>query len=533
MPKNTSPAVSLPRWARAELNLESTVKFNNPLQEARFYAVFTTPSKQERVVEGFWDGGNTWRARIAPDELGEWQVALHLAKANHEIVQSKSGAFVCRAAAGETPFENHGPVRLAANKRYLEHTDGTPFFWLADTAWNGPLRATDEEWALYLRERQRQKFTVIQWVATQWRAAPAGDNTGRLAFTGNEQITINPAFFQKMDQRVKTIARAGLLSAPVLLWAIGAGANPQINPGFGLPEDQAIKLARYMLARWSSYPVVWILAGDSNYLGERAERWRRIGQAVFGDHPHAPVAMHCGGQQWPAEEFRREPWLDILGYQSGHGDSDETWRWLAEGPPARDWAIEPRLFQLNLEPAYENHVAYHSHQQLTPSAVRRAVYWSLLNSPTAGVTYGGHGVWGWDDGSGPSVDHPNSGTPLPWQAALTMPGAEQMAHVRELFTNIEWWRLRPAPMLIVEQPGIPKITDAILASQSETGDLVVAYIPTGGTVSLRTASLRANLRAAWLNPRTGERTLIGAVDNTQIGRFQTPDPEDWVLLLTK
>ena len=132
MPKNITPSVSLPRWARAELNLESTLKFNHPLQEARFYAVFTTPSKQERVVEGFWDGGDTWRVRIAPDELGEWQVALYLANANHQIVQSKSGAFVCRAAAGETPFEVHGPIRLAANKRHLEHADGTPFFWLAD-----------------------------------------------------------------------------------------------------------------------------------------------------------------------------------------------------------------------------------------------------------------------------------------------------------------------------------------------------------------------------------------------------------------
>lgn len=533
MSKNVSTVKPIPRWARVELNLESTTKFANPIQEANLVATLIPPSKHERVLDGFWDGGNTWKVRFAPDEIGKWQVNLFLVNANSDVIQTATGSFVCGPADGDTPFELHGPLRLAPNKRHLEHVDGTPFFWLADTAWNGPLRATDEEWALYLGERQRQRFTAVQWVATHWRTAPTGDRLGQLAFTGVEQIRVNPAFFQRIDQRVKATTRAGLLNVPVLLWAVGAGPNPEVDPGFGLPEDQAILLARYMVARWSAYPVVWILAGDGKYQGDFAARWQRIGRAVFGDKPHAPVAMHCGGQQWPAEEFRHETWLDILGYQSGHGDNDDTWRWIVDGPPARNWSVEPRLFQLNLEPPYENHLAYHSREPHPPAAVRKAIYWSLLNGPTAGVTYGGHGVWGWDDGSGPPVAHPNTGTPLPWQQALTMPGAEQMAQVAELLTELAWWRLRPASFLIVDQPGASDVKQTILAAQSETGDLVVAYIPQGGLVSVRTASLKAGLNATWFNPRTGERTPIGPVDNTQVGRFQTPDDEDWVLVLTK
>ena len=533
MAKSGSMAKAIPRWARVELNLESNTKFANPIQEATLMAAVIPPSKHERAVEGFWDGGNTWKIRFAPDEIGEWQSNLFLVKRDGEVLQTASGHFVCGPASGDTPFELHGPIRLAANKRHLEHADGTPFFWLADTAWNGPLRSTEAEWELYLRERQRQKFTAVQWVATQWRAAPDGDQQGQLAFTGHEQIAINPAFFQRMDQRIKTTTRAGLLNVPVLLWAIGAGSNPTVDPGFGLPEDQAILLARYMVARWSAYPVVWILAGDGKYQGGYAERWRRIGRALFNDKPHAPVAMHCGGQQWPAEEFRREQWLDILGYQSGHGDGEETWRWLAEGPPARDWSVEPRLFQLNLEPAYENHVAYQSGQPHAPQAVRRAIYWSLLNAPTAGVTYGGHGIWGWDDGSGPPVDHPNSGTPLPWRQALTMPGAEQMAQVATLFSKIEWWRLRPEPLLVVNQPGAEAVTQTIMAAQAEAGDLVVVYLSVGGAVAIRTTRLKPNLQASWFNPRTGERAPIGPVDNTQIAHFQAPDQEDWVLIMSR
>lgn len=58
-----------------------------------------------------------------------------------------------------------------------------------------------------------------------------------------------------------------------------------------------------------------------------------------------------------------------------------------------------------------------------------------------------------------------------------MPGAEQMAQVAELLTKLDWWRLRPASFLIVDQPGASDVKQTILAAQSETGDLVVAYIP--------------------------------------------------------
>ena len=48
-------------------------------------------------------------------------------------------------------FDREGPrhgVRLTAG------------YWLADTAWNGPLLSTDADWGLYLKERSAQKFTA-------------------------------------------------------------------------------------------------------------------------------------------------------------------------------------------------------------------------------------------------------------------------------------------------------------------------------------------------------------------------------------
>ena len=102
--------------------------------------------------------------------------------------------------------------------------------------------------------------------------------------------------------------RAGLLNVPVMLWAINGGSNPQVEPGVSLPDEQAILLARYMLARWGANNVLWILAGDGDYRGPNAQKWKKIGRAVFGDIPqHAPVTMHPGGMQWVWEEFKDEP----------------------------------------------------------------------------------------------------------------------------------------------------------------------------------------------------------------------------------
>ncbi|MEZ4709566.1 MAG: DUF4038 domain-containing protein [Caldilineaceae bacterium] len=524
--------MQIAQWHCLELTFQSTASYANPLQEVEFSADFSGPTGETQTIRGFWDGGAVWRVRFAPNAVGEWRYETRCADAANDGLHAQSGQFTCTPPTHETRFTQHGPVRLAANKRHLEHADGTPFFWLADTAWNGPLRSTKEEWDHYLQVRTRQRFSAVQWVTTQWRAAPDGDIEGGRAYAGdNSRIEINPAFFQRLDERVAATARAGLLNVPVLLWTLGSAETLHVNPGHSLPEDQAVLLVRYMVARWGAYPVVWILPGDGNYGGEKAERWQRIGRAAFGPEAHAPVALHCCGMHFPAAEFRDEAWLDMLGYQSGHGDSVDTLQWIVSGPPAQEWRNEPRLFYINLEPPYENHVAYQSGRPHNAHSVRRATYWSLLNAPTAGVTYGGHGVWGWDDGSAPPVDHPRSGIPLPWGGALTMPAAEQMAHLVDFFASIRWWELRPAPELLAAQPGAADVHKYVLASRSQSGDLAVVYTPAGGTIVLNAAVLPAQFDAVWVEPRAGQQLPATSTTAGDHILFETPSEQDWILFI--
>lgn len=517
------------KYDRFEAVFESATAYDNPLQQAALTVTFTNPKGEAFKVPGFWDGGKTWRARFQPTQTGAWKYEATCSDAANQGLHQQRGEFTVTAAKGDHRFAQHGPVRVSDDGRYFQHDDGTPFFWMGDTAWNGPLLSSAADWELYLKERTRQKFSGVQWVATQFRAAPDGDANKQPAYTGTDKIAINTAFFQRLDAKVDAMTKAGLLSAPVLLWAINGGGNPKINPGVSLPEDQAILLARYMVARWSGTPSFYLLGGDADYRGSKADKWLRIGRAVFDDIHHAPVTMHPGGMQWVWKEFIEEKWFNVVGYQSGHGDDERTLRWIFEGPLTEDWMKLPHRPFINLEPPYENHVAYQSKTPLTPDAVRRAVYWSLLCAPPAGVTYGGHGVWGWDDGTKPPTDHAGTGIPLPWQKALTMLGAEQMAHCTTFFTSIDWWKLRPAPVMVVGNPGAGKPAKHLAGAKSDDKELCVIYIPEERTVEIKLDSMPPSPNVSWFNPRTGEKSPAVAVVTASTCQFPTPSEGDWIL----
>ena len=532
MPRALGAAeASVPRWTAFEATFQSTVTYPNPLQQARLQVVFTPPQGDPIKVDGFWDGGQTWRVRFAPGQSGAWSFTTACSDAANAGLHRQAGRFNCTEPSGTTRFQQHGPVRVSEDGFSLQHADGTPFFYLADTAWNGPLLSTDDDWAFYLKERARQKFSAVHWVATPWRAAPDGDLDKQLAYTGKEKIEINPKFFQRLDAKAAAVNQAGLLNVPVLLWAIGHGQNPAVNPGWSLPEDQAILLARYMVARWQADAVLWILPGDGHYFGAEGDKWKRIGRAVFGDIAHAPVSLHPQGRHWNWFEFQGEQWLNVIGYQSGHGDADEDLRWLMDGPLTKDWKNAPHRPFINLEPPYEHHLAYKSRQPITADFTRRALYWSLLNAPTAGVSYGGHGVWGWDDGTKPPTDHPGAGTPLPWKKALIMPAAEQMTNLYTFFTSIDFPHLRPMPEAIVNNPGTQNPRKFIAAARTEKKDLTLVYVPEDRTVEVLLDALPPSPEVRWWNPRTGEKSAAVAVVTDRTCQFPTPAEGDWILIM--
>jgi len=55
-------------------------------------------------------------------------------------------------------------LQITPNRRFLQHADGSPFFYLGDTAWELFHRLTLAEADRYLTNRAAKGFTVIQAV---------------------------------------------------------------------------------------------------------------------------------------------------------------------------------------------------------------------------------------------------------------------------------------------------------------------------------------------------------------------------------
>lgn len=55
-------------------------------------------------------------------------------------------------------------LKVSLDQRYLQTTEGNPFFWLGDTAWELFHRLNREEADLYLEDKANKGFTIIQAV---------------------------------------------------------------------------------------------------------------------------------------------------------------------------------------------------------------------------------------------------------------------------------------------------------------------------------------------------------------------------------
>ena len=303
------------------------------------------------------------------------------------------------------------------------------------------------------------------------------------------------------------------------------------DPGQVLSEAAAIRFCRYLQARWGAYQVVWMVGGDGCYAKDgTVERWQRIGQAVFGDRHDRLATMHPCGQTWVKPEFGGEPWFDFVGYQSGHGDSDEHLNWLVQGPPAQDWASEPVMPVINLEPNYETHPSYHGGGVFEAYEVRRASYWSLLVSPPAGVTFGHNAIWVWPSKPEPAENHNNIGIVQPWSTALATAGVRSMSILGQFFAKIPWWQLRPAQQILVAQPGAENPQHFVAAAQTADQKLTVIYLPRGVPATVVTEKLGEATNASWFNPRAGEWTKLHLTTMAE-QTLVPPDDEDWLIVI--
>jgi hypothetical protein len=521
------PVADAVQWVAHELTFVSDRERKDPFWDVDVRVELTSPSGASSRVDAFWDGDRSWRARLRLPETGRWRWRLVCSDEGDSGLRG-SGEVECVAYQGANPVYVHGPVKVADDGWSLAHADGTPFLWIGDTVWNGLIRSEADDWESYLETRRAQGFSAIQFFSTHWRAL-ATDPTGQPSFHEEGRFAPNPRFYQRLDPKVEAIARHGLLAYAIVVLSLY-----DEEPGWVWPAEQLVRFARWLRARWGAYHMSWTLGGDGGFTGARAEeRFWPIGRAAYSDPAEALVTMHPRGWTWSGPEFRNEPWVTFLSWQSGHSDDLTKVRWLPDGDVARDWATPPAKPIINLEPNYEDHPSYDSGLRFTAHEVRRAAYWSLLVAPTAGVTYGHFSLWAWagkGETVGQGIRRQSEYVLEPWWTLLDTPGTRSMTVVRRYFETGNWWNLRPAQELILEQPGDQDVLRFLTAARTGDGSWTVIYAPLGGRIALP-ADATAGRSVRWFDPRTGSWRGARATDDggTERAIFNAPDEDDWVL----
>lgn len=504
------PIVS--KWDRFEQSWRSSVVYANPPRQATLTFLFVSPLGETNVVAAFWDGGQTWRVRFSPNQPGRWSYRSFCSDGFNQGLHGRSGAFLCTAATGHDRFTQHGPVRLARDRRHFAHEDGTPFLWLTDSTRDGARISDPDSWQTYARIRATQRFTGIQWAV-----GPGADANNQSAFTGRDRIRLNPEFFQRLDAKIEILNRAGLLSVITLFRAAdrqAAGA---------LTQEQLTLLARYTAARWSAYNVAWLWFVEGNEAPD-VECCQRAGRSAYNVTAHAPVIVVPLDRSF--SPFRDEKWVDAFGFV---GDRNEALlAKLLTGPLAAEWRREPARPLIDVEIARENRLRS-DQTRVTAQDVRRALWWSLLLAPPAGAGYSADRVISWDR-SRESAPEGKPGGNLPaWQQALFLPGARQMAAAAAILDSFEFWRLRPVPRAVAPGADDSGSRAGIAAAATDANDPGLVYVPDGGVLRLFRDRLPPLPVVDWINPQSGEQTAAVALVEGRICQFAAPGPGDWLL----
>lgn len=515
------------KWQKYELIFSSNILYENPPQEVhRFEVTFTSPTGIKKTINGFWDGNTIWKARFMPGETGKWEYETTCSDTKNTSLDKQTGSFFCKSGNNQKPIYSSGPIINPKGTFSLTHTDGTPFFWLACTAWNGCLKSTDEEWDKYLTNRLNNNYTAIQVVTTQWRGCDKSSE-GLVAFEGCGRIRINPDFFRLIDRKIDKINEYGLVAAPVVLWALQSGAGRELSPGYYLPDDQAILLAKYIVARYGANHVVWFLGGDGNYTGTHEQRWKTIGRAVFDGSHQGIVAQHPQGRSWIGEIYRDEPWLDIIGYQSSHSNEEGTVNWITKGPMSQKWSDLPARPIINLEPLYEE-----IRSGTTEKDVRQASYWSLFATPVAGITYGANGIWPWLRKGEKILNHGDASGTSTWDVSINLPGSIQTGYLAGFITEFAWWNFFPAQELLIEQPGDKIFNEFVSIVKTTDNNTILAYLPAKQTIKIRKPD-NHNYSPRWFDPVKNIYTDGNAIDDGSILTITSPADSDFLLILEK
>ena len=515
-----------------EWSYVSGKQYSDPFNQVDLDAVITLPSGGEERVPGFWAGDSTWRVRYAPPVSGLYRIRSVCSDPKNRDLHDQSLTLNVQPYSGNNPHYKHGVLKVGADQRHFQHADGTPFFWLGDTWWMALCKRLSwpDGFETLTADRVHKGFTMVQIVAGLYPDMEPFDERGanESGFPWDRDYTrINPAYFDTADVRIQHLADHGLAACIVGFW------------GYFIPRmgvEKVKKHWRYLVARWSAYPVVWCLAGEGTmpyYLSKTPEQdaetqkhgLTELARYVRSIDPHHhPITIHPSSSARLCVDDPAVLDFDML--QTGHDDRQSAPNTIET--INRSLAASPKM------PVLVGEVCYEGIQEASRQEVERYMFWAALLSGAGGHTYGANGIWQVNTREKPYGLSPHGhswGGPA-WDIAAQLPGSGQLGLAKALLTRYSWWKLETQPDLITPRWSKENYWSPFAAQIP--GEAALAFIPAfngGGSFH----NLKAgSYRAFFFNPTDGTETEIGVITPDAGGSWkiaEVPIFQDWVVVL--
>ncbi|MDR1981481.1 MAG: glycoside hydrolase family 140 protein [Tannerellaceae bacterium] len=431
--------------------------------------------------------------------------------------------------AGASVNFAHGKLEVSKNDRYLQHKDGTPFFYLADTAWELFHRLNEQEAETYLENRRAKGFTVIQAVILpELDGLHTPNAMGETPLKDIREVIPNEAYFKWVDKVIRMAEAKGLYVGLLPTWGDKVdnrqwGIGPEIfNPAY------AQAYGAWLGKRYRNFKnIIWINGGDRWGGDGNYANWDALAKGIKSVDKNHLMTYHPLGEHSSAQWFHNNTWLDFNMAQTGHcRRSYEIYERLI----VKDYNRIPVKPCMDGEPRYENHPVCGQPDSLgwfDDVDIRQAMYWSLF-SGALGHTYGCHDVWQMlapgREPAGLARGH--------WETSLDLPGAFDLIHARRLMERFDHDSRIPAGDFILSENSA--YDHKVVALRGNGFALI--YFPNGETATFdfHRISKKNDLLIEWMNPRTGLLTEAGTMTRETTHEITPPSSgrgHDWVLIV--
>jgi hypothetical protein len=519
-PKGVSfsqPAAQIDRFDFVEITATvETPDVRNPFEDASLMGSLESEDGSKHwKVEGFADSdnGSIFRIRFMAPIAGAFKYTVTYKQGEFE--KSSSGTFRAIEAhrRGILEVDPQHPwhfIWQGTGEHYF--FNGTTAYWLVGWRDDRVIQYSVER--LHRLKVNRLRVTIAGRAAMTFFGEPVMTGPNWTAFVAawpaqNAEDSFHPGFdysrfnlpyWQKFDRMLQFARDRDMIISLVLDMNDG-----RVHPAAGSEDER--RFIRYAIDRFGALSnITWDMGDDLD--SYRDEKWTHdTGMFIQEEDPYKHLETSHPAVSNDRQD-RAALWFGFTSYQEWSRNQHALMldsRRLQE----KTGRIIP---QTNEEYGYEDHYPHWAAPGSDSADVLRRTAWDIAMAGAYGTSgesaRRGTNIWpdaggGWLNGRGDDTQTMFLG----------------YGHMVDFFTSFEWWKTDPHDELV--NNGNYCVADP--------GKTYAVYLPRGGKV---TVELRpGHYKATWFSAMTGERIDLPPVDGPIWTSPETPDDNDWALLI--